>query len=201
MTARRREISFVSGIRAASDVRHTIFAPLERILRARMKTARFPNLIKVFAAAALLACVAVPAHAQKGVAEPVQITLEARKVVRAADGRESFAAGDVVRPGDVLEYVATYRNTTREAVRGLEATLPIPVHTELLPESVRPAPVRASLDAREFAALPLQRKTVVNGREAVENVPLHEYRFVRWQPVSLGAQASLTFTARVRVLE
>ena len=166
-----------------------------------MKTARILTILKGMAAAAILVFAAMPLYAQKVASEPVRITLEGRKVVRAADGRESFAPADVARPGDLIEYAATYRNTTREAVRDLEATLPIPLHTELVPGSVRPAAARASLDAREFAPLPLKRKTVVDGRERVEAVPYREYRYLRWQPVQLAAESSMTFTARVRVLE
>lgn len=201
MTARRPAISFVNGDRAASDVRHTGTRPAKRILRALMKFARFLTLLKAFAVAAILIFAAVPLQAQKAAGEPVTVTLELRKVVRAADGRESFAPAEVTRPGDVIEYVATYRNTTTRTMRDLEATLPIPEHTELVPGSARPASVRASLDAREFAAPPLKRTAVANGRETIETVPYREYRFLRWEPVHLGAEASITFTARVRVLE
>lgn len=166
-----------------------------------MKTARFTTIFKAFAAAAIFLCAAAPLHAQKAASEPVTVTLEQRKVVRSADGSESFAGAELTRPGDVIEYAATYRNTTTRMMRDLEATLPIPAHTELVPGSARPATVRASLDAREFAALPLKRRTVVDGREKIEAIPYREYRFLRWEPVHLGAAASITFTARVKVLE
>ena len=201
MTARRRAIAFVNGDRAASDVRHTGPHAPERILRARMKTARFITILKALAAAAILVFAAVPLRGQGMASEPLKTTLEARKVVRGTDGRESFVPADVARPGDVIEYVATYRNTTREALKNLEATLPIPEHTELVAGSTHPASVRASFDAREFAPLPLKRKVVANGRETTETVPYREYRFLRWEPVHLGAEASITVTARVRVLE
>ncbi len=156
---------------------------------------------KIFTAvqiAAMLIVAALPLHAQTAA---VESTLEARRVVRGADGSESFASADVAKPGDVIEYVATYRNTTREAIHDLEATLPIPPHTELIPGSARPSAARASLDAREFASLPLKRKTLRDGREVDEAVPFREYRFLRWAPVQLGAQKSVTYVARVKVLE
>lgn len=151
----------------------------------------------IFAAAMAIAA-ALPSHAQ---APAVEATLEARKVVREAGGREAFASAEAVKPGDVIEYVATYRNTTRETVRDLEATLPIPAHTELIPGSARPAGARASLDAREFAATPLKRKVVRAGREAEEPVPYREYRYLRWTPVHLGGGMSISYSARVKVLE
>ena len=163
-----------------------------------MKTARFITVLKGLAAAAILVVVAVPAHAQQA---PVEAKLEVRKVVRGAGASEAFASGDVVKPGDVIEYVATFRNTTDKPVRNLEPTLPLPEQTELVPGSARPASARASLDARDFAVLPLKRKTVANGRETVEAVPYREYRALRWPSLDLAAGQSVTVSARVRVLE
>ena len=147
---------------------------------------------------ALAAVAALPVRAQEG---PVESRLEARRVVRAADGRESFASADNARPGDVIEYVATYRNTGSSAVHGLEATLPIPPHTELVPGSVRPAAARASLDAASFAALPLKRTVTRDGRAVEEPVPWREYRYLRWHVGQLAARQSVAFSARVRVVD
>jgi uncharacterized repeat protein (TIGR01451 family) len=163
-----------------------------------MKTARFTTILKGLAAAAILAAHAVPAHAQK---PPVEASLEVRKVVRGTGASEAFASGDAVKPGDVIEYVATFRNTTDKPVKNLEPTLPLPPETELVPGSPRPASARASLDSREFSVLPLKRKTVANGRETVENVPYREYRALRWPPLDLAAGKSVTVSARVKVLE
>ena len=54
------------------------------------------------------------------------------------------APAENARPGDVIEYVATYLNTTAQPVRNLEATLPIPANTEILLESTRPNAAIAS---------------------------------------------------------
>lgn len=148
-----------------------------------------------------IACAAMTAHAQNAPSGPVETRLDARKVVRAANGRESTLPADDVKPGDVIEYVVTYRNTSREAVRNLEATLPIPVATEFIPGSTRPANARASVDARDFADIPLKRKAVRNGKAIDEPVPHREYRYLRWYPGELGAGKSVTFVARVKVVE
>lgn len=170
-----------------------------------MKFARFFNLLKAFAVALILIFAAVPLHAQKAAADkavaPVEARLEARKVVRGPGAAESFASIESVKPGDVIEYAATFRNTSDKPVRNLEPTLPLPEHTELVAGSPRPAGVKAGLNANAFAPLPLKRKTVVNGRETVENVPYREYRFLRWAPVDLEPGKSTTVTARVKVLE
>src|SRR5258708_34001880 len=99
-------------------------------------------IFKAVSTAAMLVVAALPLHAQTAA---VESTLEARKVVRGADGGESFASAEIAKPGDVIEYVATYRNTTRETIRDLEATLPIPAPTDLIAGSARPAAARATL--------------------------------------------------------
>lgn len=131
----------------------------------------------------------------------VRTTLVAHKVVVGADGRERLVAADAARPGDVIEYVVTSRNTGRDTVRNLAATLPIPSNTELIEGSARPANAKASLDAQRFDYMPLMRGVVRDGRTAVEPVPAREYRYLRWSAPELAAQRSLTFAARVRVLE
>jgi uncharacterized repeat protein (TIGR01451 family) len=154
---------------------------------------------KALLAAATLCVAAVPFLSQAASSGAIETTLEQRKVVRAADGRERLVPADTVKPGDVIEYAATYRNTTREPVRNLEATLPIPVHTELVPGSARRA--KASLDARDFAEIPLKRSAVREGKQVEELVPYRDYRYLRWYPGELGAEMSVTFTARVKVVE
>lgn len=143
--------------------------------------------------------VAVPLHAQQS--GPIESRLEQRTVVRAADGKESFAPATAVKPGDVIEYAVTYRNASRQSVRNLEATLPIPSNTEFVPGSAKPAAAKASLDSRSWADIPLKRKVLRDGREVEEQVPFREYRYLRWFPGELGGEKSMTFTARVRVVE
>jgi uncharacterized repeat protein (TIGR01451 family) len=154
-------------------------------------------LVKLLAVAAVLA--AGPLHAQQQ--SPIETTLEARKVVRAADGKESFAPAAAAKPGDVIEYVATYRNVTRRPVKNLEATLPIPSNTEFVPGSPNPAAAKASVDSRAWADMPLKRKAMRDGREIEEAVPVRDYRYLRWYPGELGGEKAMTFTARVRVVE
>ena len=132
---------------------------------------------------------------------PLETRLAQQKVVRSADGKESTAAADTVRPGDVIEYTATYRNTGKQPLRKLEATLPIPPNTELLPGSARPANARASLDGRTFADMPLKRTVVRDGKQVQEDVPLREYRALRWYPDELGPDKTVAYTARVRVID
>lgn len=139
------------------------------------------------------------AHAQqKG---PLESTLEQHKVVKAADGRESLVPATSVRPGDVIEYVATYRNTGRAPITGVEATVPVPPNTEYVDGSARPGDAKASVDGRVYAAMPLKRQVVRDGKTVDEIVPTRQYRYLRWSAPQIPGEKSVSFTARVRVLD
>jgi uncharacterized repeat protein (TIGR01451 family) len=156
---------------------------------------------KAWGYATLIAAGALAAHAHAAPSGPVETRMEARKVVRSSDGKEALVAAETARPGDVIEYVVTYRNTGREAVRNLEVTLPIPAHTEFIHGTTRPAGAKASLDASAFGGMPLQRKVRRDGQYFVETVAYREYRYLRWYPGELAAGGSIRFRARVKVLE
>jgi uncharacterized repeat protein (TIGR01451 family) len=151
--------------------------------------------VAICAAGQALAQAKAPAAVQ-----PLQSTIEQRKVVRDAAGAETLVAAENVRPGDVIEYAATFRNTTKQPLAKVEATLPIPANTELIAGSARPAGPSASLDGRAYAAMPLKRTVQRSGAEVQEDVPLREYRALRWPAADLGPERSVTYTARVRVL-
>lgn len=151
--------------------------------------------------ACVLALGASQALAQRA-AEPLETRIEQRKVV-VADGRERLESADQVKPGDVIEYVATYRNTGASTLAGLVATLPVPGETEYVAGSAKPsAGATATLDGVNFAAVPLKRKVrSPDGKEVDQLVPYREYRALRWKAGDLGAQKSVSYTARVRVLD
>jgi uncharacterized repeat protein (TIGR01451 family) len=151
-------------------------------------------------AALAIAVTASPHAAAQKAPDPLESRLVARKVVT-VEGRESLVDAASARPGDVIEYVATYRNGGKATIRGLQATLPIPPQTEYLPGSARPARAQASTDGRTFADMPLKRTVTRNGAQVEELVPYREYRALRWNAGELGGENSLAFTARVRVSE
>lgn len=155
--------------------------------------------LRALAALAILAAAWPAAAQQQG--NPLVTQLEARKVVRGADGKESFAPADSAKPGDVIEYVATYRNTGKQPLRNLEATLPIPQNTEFVPGSANPGDARASIDAQTYAAMPLKRTTVKDGKTVEALVPVRDYRALRWSAGELPAQKSASFVARVKVID
>ena len=152
-------------------------------------------------AAAILAAAFAHAQTAPKANGPLETRLEQQKVTRAADGREVLVAADAVRPGEVIEYTATYRNTGRQPLRNVEATLPIPPNTEFVPGSLKPANAKASLDGRAFADMPLKRRVTRDGRQVQEEVPVREYRALRWYPGELAPEKTVAYTARVKVIE
>ena len=157
------------------------------------------SVVRGFLAIAALGAFALPISAQQP--GPVETRLEARKVVLGADGKESLVPADSAKPGDIIEYAATYQNKGRAAVKNLEATLPIPANTEFIPGSPKPGTAKASVDSRTFSDIPLKRTVKKDGKDVQENVPAREYRYLRWFPGELGGEKSVTYVARVKVID
>ena len=150
----------------------------------------------------LLAGVAALLSQQTFAAEPLSATLEAHKVIRAADGKEQFVAASEAKPGDLLEYRATYKNVSAKPLRAVMATLPVPASgVEYLLSSASPAGAQASINGAQFAPAPLQRLVKLpDGTQQQQLVPAADYRFLRWPLGDLPAGASNTVSARVRVI-
>ena len=134
-------------------------------------------------------------------AVPVRVTLKAAKVVPGGAKRvERLVPADLAKPGDLLQYDAVYRNESGAKIANLQATLPIPVGLELLLPSMKPAGAQASLDGKQFASLPLMRTvTAPDGKIVREEVPVREYRALRWSIPQLAAGAQFTVSARAQV--
>ncbi|MBI1799390.1 MAG: DUF11 domain-containing protein [Candidatus Eisenbacteria bacterium] len=148
--------------------------------------------------ALITAAVLVPALA---LAEgDVTVSLTANRMIPKPGGQEAATSAEHAKPGDVIEYRATYRNAGNTSVRKLSATLPIPAGTEYLARSASPAPEFASTDGRMFEPFPLTRRVrMPDGREALREVPANEYRSLRWTLGTLAARGQQSVRARVRV--
>ena len=156
---------------------------------------RFRFFARAVAVAAGVSLVATVARADNN----VTVQLTANRVTK-TQGRESLAPAEQARPGETLEYRAVYRNDGAVEARHLAATLPIPRGTTYVPGSASPARVEASLDGSRFAAVPLTRVVRgADGRNVVREVPVAEYRALRWPLGSLASRQSRAVTARVRI--
>ena len=130
----------------------------------------------------------------------VTVELTAQRVTKDARGAEALVSADQAKPGELLEYRALYRNAGTSEARGLAATLPIPRGTQYVRGSATPLQVEASLDGRTFAPVPLMRKQkTADGRTVLREVPVSEYRALRWPLGTLASKQSRTVAARVRV--
>ena len=99
-----------------------------------------------------------PAVSGAALAKPaVDVVLVQSKVTRDAQGKEQLVAAGAVKPGDVLEYRASYTNKSAKPVKGLVASLPIPEGLEYLPGTAAPGgeKVMAATKDGRFAAVPL----------------------------------------------
>ncbi len=155
---------------------------------------RVRSMLSLAAAATVLVTAAV-AYASGG----VTVQLTANRITK-AQGREVVSPADQAQPGETLEYRATYRNEGTSEARGLAATLPIPAGTSYLPGTASPSRVEASLDGRTFAPVPLKRTVrTADGRTVVREVPVSEYRALRWPLGTLSKAQARAVTARVRI--
>lgn len=136
-----------------------------------------------------------PAMAEAPAARsPVSVELSAYQITLNQKGEAAAKPLKQAKPNDIIEYRATYTNNTAKTIKGLVATLPIPADTQFLAKS-SPVQAQASTDGVNFAAMPLKRKS---GTQTV-NVPLQEYRALRWSIAELPAGKSVTVTAQTRV--
>jgi len=170
---------------------------------------RFVRLMLVIALAAAPGAVTRPAHAAppgvpvRSTGQPaagsVAVELTANRVTK-AQGKEVLVPADEAKPGELIEYRARYRNDGASEAKGLMATLPIPRGTQYVAGSALPRRVEASLDGRTFAPVPLKRTVKTpDGRTVVQEVPVAEYRALRWPLGALPSRDQRTVSARVRV--
>jgi uncharacterized repeat protein (TIGR01451 family) len=139
---------------------------------------------------------ALPALAEEAV---VTSSMTANRV-ELVDGKTVLHPATEARPGDVLEYRATYVNHGGGAVDHLQATVPVPAGTTYLGDSALPNGAQASTDARSFAPLPLQHRVKgADGQWHQEAVPLADYRALRWDVGSLNPGKSAVVSLHVRI--
>lgn len=139
----------------------------------------------------------VSAHAAPTVTavkkEPVQVKLEQFKVV-VENGKETLAAASQVKPGEIIEYRATYKNVSTGAVKKLVATLPVPKGLEYQAKTANPlATAEATIDNVTFATVPLM------DADKKQVIPTKQYRALRWKLQELGADQSIVVSARMKV--
>jgi len=147
----------------------------------------------VFGTAALILAVNVYAEAKVS-KDPVSVELKTYLIGINKAGQPTAKLVTKVKPNDIIEYRATYTNNTAGKIKNLAATLPVPAETQFLAKS-QPENAQASMDGINFAPMPLKRK---EGNQMV-NVPLKDYRALRWTIAELPAGKSVTVSAQTRI--
>lgn len=136
-------------------------------------------------------------------AEPLVIELRSEKITTltvSGHSEERREAAKAVKPSDVVEYRAVYKNTSVNELRGVQAVLPVPMGMTVDLSSAKPLPLQASRDGRQFYPVPLTRQIRgADGKLQTVNVPLSEYRALRWSLGALAAGASREVVLRARV--
>ena len=153
---------------------------------------------------AVLGASALPAAAMAADSRSdVQVTLAVQRVVPGSDGKEVLAEAREIKPGDLLEYRAVYRNQGKQAARDVMAVLPVPANSlSYVPASAGPQRVWASLDGRTFEVAPLMRVvTLPNGKRESRPVPASEYRYLRWDLGDIKPGDQATVAARMRMAD
>jgi hypothetical protein len=126
--------------------------------------------------------------------------LTVKQVIVSDNGIESLRPATEVKPNDLLQYAASYVNTSASPVKHLVASLPIPPGTQWVDASAVPRSVLASTDGKVFLPVPLTRRVKdANGHVNDVPVPLIEYRALRWAEQVVAPGATYTVSARVRV--
>ena len=129
----------------------------------------------------------------------VKVELKASKIV-VINGTEQKQSADKAKPGEIIEYVAEYRNTAKTSVSNVVATLPIPSGTEYIPDTAEPAQVMASTDDHNYSPVPLKRSIRgADGKMVEQLVPFSEYRSLRWNLGNIQGEASKSVKARMKV--
>ena len=122
------------------------------------------------------------------------------QLVEMVDGKAVLKPATQSKPGDVIDYSSTYKNSGTAAAEKLLATLPVPVGTTLLPGSAQPGLALASTDGSVFAPMPLMRSVrQADGSQRSEPVPMADYRALRWDLGTLAAGRTAVVSLRVRI--
>ena len=132
----------------------------------------------------------------------VKLTLERASIV---DGVQVMVPTERAAPGETLQYVVTYENTshtagrTPRALTGVTATLPIPVEMVFTGTS-NPNPNTASLDGKAFVAYPII-KMVKQVDGSVKSTPADwaEYRALRWTLPEIASRKTTQVSASVQL--
>jgi hypothetical protein len=128
-------------------------------------------------------------------AEPLALRLEAFVVERdLSTGEERFVAAESASPGAIIEYRASYENTTATLLDGIKPEIPVPEGLDFLVGSDRPSATALKLQGSgAFVTAPALDS---EGRPVAPEL----IRALRWSiaPLPPGQSAVIVMRAQVR---
>lgn len=103
--------------------------------------------------------------------------------------------GTPVKSGDVLEYRGLFTNQSADRVRSMDVSLSIDDKLELI-GGVSPSIALASNDGNQYVRMPIRVR--IGG--ALQELPLSQYRGLRWtvEDLGIGATAVVKYRAKVK---
>lgn len=122
----------------------------------------------------------------------LEVKLQAFKVTHDDTGKEQLVSADEAEPGEVIEYQATYTNTSNIPLEQVAPEVPVPSGLTLITGSIHPVPSEGSRDGKTFAPLPLHD---AEGHP----VPAAEIRSIRWFIATLAPASTFTVSLRATV--
>ena len=128
----------------------------------------------------------------------VKVDLKQFKVVD-VNGKQELVSTDKAKPGEVIEYVATYHNTGKTAVKNVVGTIPVPNGMEFTPEPTQKAPDMAAASDGKFGPVPLKHKALRNGVQVEEVLPYSAYRALQWKIGTMAPDQKVELKARVKL--
>jgi len=132
----------------------------------------------------------------------VTAQLQQFKVSKQTQGTDKLTPVSSVKPGDVIEYRATYHNHDTHPISDMVATIPIPVGMNFIPSSLTPETVivQAATQDGVFSDIPLMHSVrQANGTIKNQLVDVADYRAIRWKLGKLSANKSMTVSMRAQV--
>jgi hypothetical protein len=146
-------------------------------------------------------CIVPSVSAAQITPSDLTVELTVYQVKNNQHGRSILVPAERIKPCDMLEYQAIYRNRSKKPVSGVRASLPIPAGNAVLAiDSPQPAKPQASLDGSRFASYPLMHWVqLADGQREQRLVPAAEYRTLRWELGNIAPGGSAKVSARVLV--
>ena len=128
----------------------------------------------------------------------VKVDLKQFKVVD-ANGKQSLQSADKAKPGEIIQYVATYHNAGKAAAKNVVGTIPVPSGMEYTPDPNLKAPDMAAAADGKFAPLPLKHKVMRNGVQVEEVLPYSAYRSLQWKIGTMAPDQKIELKANVKL--